>query len=310
MDKRLRSSLQTVLVIAIPTWAFFVIDQTTRAQDQSVPALDKQSQNEERAKQERKTRLDEMGRLAQGTTVSRIDGARKTVARLVAEPVFRFDSQYHGAIDATLWFYGDKGRPAAVQSVICWRRPGFPKHGFCLVSLSDGLIEARWTGGRQWSSTRPGITLNPLAESPKPATTEAARTRQMKDAIRRFTATRIDKWPWGDVGGQCRVLSQPVYRYRDSDAGIQDGSIFVAVGEGTAPDFFLLIELRGPDLQHAIWNYGVHRTTTAELHLRLDGKEVWSVPQESNPGWNIYATYLHFLLKQDKPNAMLDAPKR
>ena len=140
--------------------------------------------------------------------------------------------------------------------------------------------------------------MSPLPESPKPATTEAARTRQVKEAIRRFTASRIDKWPWGDVRGECRVLSQPIHRYRDPESTIQDGSIFVAVGEGTAPDFFLLIELRGSDLEQATWNYGVHRTTTAELHLRLDGREVWSVPQESNPGRNVYATYLHFLLEQ------------
>jgi hypothetical protein len=42
----------------------------------------------------------------------------------------------------------------------------------------------------------------------------------------------------------------------------------------------------------------MHRTTTGELHLRLDGNEVWSVPLESNPGRDVYDTYLHFFPRQ------------
>ena len=41
----------------------------------------------------------------------------------MAEPVLRFDSQFHRVIDATVWLYGTKGRPVAVQEVECYRRP-------------------------------------------------------------------------------------------------------------------------------------------------------------------------------------------
>ncbi len=245
-------------------------------------------------KEKRKEELEEMRRRAQSTTVWQLRGADKIPAELVPEPVLRFDSQYHGAIDATLWLYGVRGRPLAAQSVVCWRRPGFPKYSYCLASLSDGLIEARWRGDRQWLSTKPGIALRVLPDGPRPAATENGRMRQMKEAVRRFTAARTDKFAWGDVREEDRVLVQPMRRYRDPDSGLQDGAIFAFIGSGTAPDFVFLLELRGADLEHASWNYGAQRTTTGELHLRLDGKEVWSVPQQHTPGRSVYDVWLTF----------------
>ena len=35
--------------------------------------------------------------------------------------------------------------------------------------------------------------------------------------------------------------------------------------------------------------------TTGELHLRLDGKEVWMVPWQWVPGHNVYDTWLFFI---------------
>jgi hypothetical protein len=239
-----------------------------------------------------------MRRRAQSTKVWQLRGADKMPAELVAEPVLRFDSQFHRCVDATVWLYGTKGRPVAVQEVECYRRLDAPEYFYCLVSLCDGLIEARWPGEREWSSTKPGVEMRELPEGPKPAFTEAARMRQMKGIVRRFTATRIDV---GNIREENRVLAQQLHRYRDPHSGLQDGAIFVFVANGTAPDLFLLLELRGPDLARATWNYGVHRTTTGELHLRLDGKEVWSVPLQSNPGRDVYDTWLFFFARQQEP---------
>jgi hypothetical protein len=70
----------------------------------------------------------------------------------------------------------------------------------------------------------------------------------MKEMIRRFTSTRIDL---GDIREENRVLTQPIHPYRDPESGLQDGAIFVFVANGTVPDFYLLLELRGPDLARA-----------------------------------------------------------
>ncbi len=290
--------LPSVVGFVAIAWACAGPALTLVAQERAAAPAGEQAPGDAEGKQERKKRLDEMRRLAENTNVWHLRGAEKMPAKLVGEPVLRFDSQYYGAIDGTMWLYGTKGRPAAVQTVVCWRRPGFPKHEYCLVSLSDGLIEARWPGEREWSSTKPGVEMRELSKGLKPASTETERMRQMKEMVRRFTATRIDV---GNIREENRALARQIHRYRDPESGLQDGAIFVFVANGTAPDFYLLLELRGPDLARATWNYGVHRTTTGELHVRLDGNEVWSVPLESNPGRDIYATYLHFFPRQQEP---------
>jgi len=280
-----------VLLVSMLVWMPSAFPQIVCAAERDSSAADKQAPSEDPAKQDRNRELEEMRRRAQSTKVWQVRGGERISAGLVPVPVLRFDSQYHGCIDATVWLYGVKGRPAAVQEVECYRRPGTPKYFYCLSSLSDGLIGAEWSGERQWTSTKPGIELRVLPDGPKAASSEAGRMRQMKQMLRRFTATRVDP---GNLREENRALTQPIHRYRDADSGLQDGAIFVFVANGTAPDFFLLLELRGSDLEHATWNYAAHRTTTGELHLRLDGQEVWSVPIQSNPGRDVYDTWLFF----------------
>ena len=210
MTSRWLRQLRIVGVAFSLTWTASEATFVACAQDRGVAADAKPSRTEDDAEQVRKGRLDEMRRLAEGTVVSRLDGAEKVLARLVAEPVFRFDSQYYGAIDATLWLYGDEGRPAAAQTVVCWRRPGFPKHEYCLVSLSEGLIEAQWAGDRQWLSTSPGITVRPLPDGPKPAPTEAAHAAdEGDDSAFRGDADGQNAWARYSRGGPSPSAADP-----------------------------------------------------------------------------------------------------
>ena len=211
----------------------------------------------------------------------------------MAEPVLRFDSQFHRCIDATVWLYGTKGRPVAVQEVECYRRLDAPEYFYCLVSLCDGLIEARWPGEREWSSTKPGVEMRELPKGPKPASTEAARMRQMKGIVRRFTATRIDV---GNIREENRVLAQQLHRYRDPHSGLQDGAIFVFVANGTAPDLLLTprVVRSGPgprdlELRRAPDDHG--RTPSAPGR---QGGVVGSPTVQSGPG---RVRYLAFLLR-------------
>lgn len=292
--RSLRFCIHTLVAVFLLAWVSSVLVLTVCGQAGRDPAGSEQAAGDAEGKQERTRRLEKFRRLAESTNVWQLRGAEKVPAKLVGEPVLRFDSQFHRVIDATVWLYGTKGRPVAVQEVECYRRPDAPEYFYCLVSLCDGLIEARWPGEREWSSTKPGVEMRELPKGPKPASTETARMRQMKEMVRRFTATRIDV---GDIREEGRVLSQHIHRYHDPEAGLQDGAIFVFVANGTAPDLFLLIELHGPDLARATWHYGMHRTTTGELHLRLDGNEVWSVPLQSNPGRDVYDTWLFFFTR-------------
>ena len=268
-----------------------------RAQDRPGSPGNEQAPGDASGKQERKKELDEMRRRAEGTKITLRDNADKTPAKLVPEPIMRYSDQYIRAIDATMWAYGSKGRPVAIQKVECYSRPDAPKYLYALFSLSDGLIEAQWPGESGWSSTKPGVEMRVLPRGPKAAPTEAARTLQIKEVIRRFAVTMTG---WAEAREEMRLLPRPIHRYGDPDAGLQDGAIFAFAANGTNPNFLMLIELRGADLTHATWNYGGVRATDGKLSVRLDGKEVWSAPWHGGMGGR-YDTWLYFYASQQQP---------
>jgi len=293
MTKRRLACIGVAEMIAALICVYAISATDVRGQDRSGPPNGKQATPEAEAKELRKARFDEMRRRAESTVVFRL-GAEKSPAKLLAEPVLRYSGEFHGIRDATTWVYGDKGRPLAVEKIEWTRTPYLNGYYYCLASLCDGLIAAQWPGEPRWSSTGPGVEMRTLTGAPQPASSEAARMRQMKDIVRRFAATRVDKGTKSEIREENRLLAQPVHRYRDPDSGLLDGAIFAFIASGTNPDFLLLIEVRGADLAQAAWQYGAARMTTGELHLRLDGKEVWSVPFEWRPGRNVYPTYVHF----------------
>ena len=234
---------------------------------------------------------------AESTKITLRNNADKTPARLVAEPVVRYSDQLIRAIDATMWVYGTKGRPVAIQKVECYSRPDAPKYLYALFSLSDGLIEAQWLGEPGWSSTKPGVEMCVLSGGPGAALTEAGRTLQMKELIRRFAVTMTG---WAQIREELRLLPRPIHRYRDPEAGLQDGAIFAFAANGTNPNFLMLIESHGPDLTRATWNYPPVRATDGQLSVRLDGKEVWSAPWQVGMGGR-YDTWLYFYARQQNP---------
>lgn len=295
--------LQSQIVFAVLSlaWSCAIAPMGVRGQDRNGPPDKGQGPSEDDAKQLRKKRLDEMRRLAEDTVVSRLKGAGERPAKPLPEPVFRYSGEFHGIVDATVWVYGAKGRPLAVEKIELYRSAYHTGYLYCLASLCDDLIEVRWPGYPDWSSTQPGVEMRPLPEGPRPASSETARVRQMKEIVRRFTATRAERGEALNIREENRLLAQSIHRYRDPDSGLVDGAIFAFIANGTNPDFLLLIELRGAAPAQATWHYGPARMTTGELHLRLDGQEVWSVPWQFAPGRrNVYPTYVHFPVRQQE----------
>ncbi len=223
-------------------------------------------------KEQRQKELDAMRRRAEATTVWRIDGGARTRLKLMPEPLFRYSDQPRKVGDATLWGFGAKGRPQVLEMVESYRIPGAPQWMRCLTSLSEGLIEAEWRGGEQWSATRPGLELRVLPSAPKLAAGAAARLRQVKEAARRFAATI--KEPHGQE--EMRLQPQPFCRYADTESCVQDGAIFAFSTNGTNPDLLLVIEIHGKESGESVWKYGLARMTLGQLSVRLDGKDTWS----------------------------------
>jgi hypothetical protein len=68
------------------------------------------------------------------------------------------------------------------------------------------------------------------------------------------------------------------------------------LAHGTNPEALLMIEAVGPAIDKARWQYGLVRTSNAETHVELDGKDVWTQPRvkgsETRPAHPYYVFML------------------
>jgi hypothetical protein len=128
-----------------------------------------------------------------------------------------------------------------------------------------------------------------IANAPAPGAKETQRLRQAREIARRFTAHEF--WDPDNSRSELRLLAQPVHRYSDEKDGLQDGAAFV-LAHDTNPEIVLLVEALGKDLETARWHYSLARLGSAEIHVELEGKEVWKclraagvVGSPSEPYW-------------------------
>lgn len=228
----------------------------------------------------------------EATRVYKLDGGGKTALKLLPVPLMRYSDQPTSIVDATLWAFTDaRERPLVLQKIEAYGRPYPTKWLYAMFSLCDGLVDAQWRDGQQWRSTKPGIELRPLPDGPKAAENRAARLRQIKDIARRFSAT----WSHPGLGRGMRLLSQPLHRYEHPESGLQNGAVIGFAAKGTNPDAVMVIELHGKEPADSTWKYGLSRMTNAQVTVRLDQKEVWSVSCIPTPaGPAKYDTWLYF----------------
>jgi hypothetical protein len=236
----------------------------------------------DRKEDQGEARLDAMRRRLEATHVYALAAGAKTALKPLSGPLFRYSDQPRLILDATLWGWGAAGRPLVMEKIEFYRRPeGQPKWFYCMASLSEGLVEAEWPDGRRWSAKQPGLELRPLPDAPKAADRDFARLLQLKQVARRFSPTISD--PAAGWQEQMRLLPRHVCRYSDPDSGVLDGAIFAFATNGTNPDLLLVLELHGRDVSDTAWQYGLARMTAGQVSVRLDQKEVWSVPYVAPP---------------------------
>jgi hypothetical protein len=73
-------------------------------------------------------------------------------------------------------------------------------------------------------------------------------------------------------------LTQPLYRFEDEKAGVLDGALFAFVVSND-PELFLLLEAVSDGKGGAAaWRFSLARMSSLPETVRLDDKEVWSVP--------------------------------
>lgn len=111
----------------------------------------------------------------------------------------------------------------------------------------------------------PRFTRRPLDSKIPVPDDDRVRLRIMKRQAERFNH------------GNQRVLTTPLYRYKNDSQGIVDGTVF-ALSDTNDPELLILIEAARPNNSDvAIWRYTLARMNSQPRQVRLDGELVWEL---------------------------------
>jgi hypothetical protein len=223
----------------------------------------------------------EMRRLAAGMQVT-IGADDRVEAELIPEALFRCqDPARELSPDGAVWGYGKKGRPAVLLSLTL--KPARPDRGggwmMEVNSLASGPVQAKVLPGLNWATRKPGLEFKDFPTAPPAAEKETGRTRQFRELSARFTGfeSLLAKGPDAPAERfELRLIPRPIHRYSDPERGQIDGAIFLMT-YSTNPEIILVIELAREGDKN-VWKYAFNRIAFAELHVDLDGKEVWHQP--------------------------------
>ena len=170
-----------------------------------------------------------------------------------------------------LWLAG--ARPVAAISLSIRSRPANLAYYEC-ASFSAQPLDCKRDGITIWAPKTGGLLAQPFVAAPAPAESESRRLTQMRNLARRFTATRENS----EGTKELRLQDSPLYRFNDKEQGILDGALFNFVVSND-PELLVLIEAaREGNGKEPRWQYSLARMSSPHEVVRLDGKEIWSVP--------------------------------
>src|SRR5205085_10593172 len=170
-----------------------------------------------------------------------------------------------------LWLVG--ARPVAAISLSIRSRPLNRAYYEC-TSFSSQPLECKRDGETVWAPKTGGLLAQPMRDAPPPAARDFQRLTQMRNLARRFAATRENS----EGTKELRLQDSPLYRFSDNEQGILDGALFNFVISND-PELLVLIEAaRDAASKEPRWQYSLARMSSPHEVVRLDDKEVWSVP--------------------------------
>lgn len=203
-------------------------------------------------------------------------GASDTPLKRTEKPSLRWSNPQVGRVYGDVFFFLNDGRPEAATCIYRFFSPYQSLNGE-LVSLSDGPLTLKRESKTVWSPET-GVTFQAVPEAMAPADDKASRLRQMRTLARGFEAILTDTR--NEVTGApqtLRLLSQPVFRFEDSQTRKTDGAVFTFV-VSTDPEAFLVLESRPDSGGKPCWEFALARMNRDAISIRYGGKEVWSVP--------------------------------
>jgi hypothetical protein len=195
---------------------------------------------------------------------------------LIAEPILRYSNAEttFGSLQGATFLWLEGGRP--LTAVSFWLRRADNAVIRECTSFSSAPLECRVGGRAVWSPKTGGLLEQRLPDAPAPAEKKAQRLTQMRNLARRFTATCYQSRTGQPTN--LRLLPQPLYRFADEKAGVLDGALFAFVVSND-PELFLMLEAaRDGKRDEAQWRFSLARMSSHKGTVRLDDKEIWSVP--------------------------------
>lgn len=198
-------------------------------------------------------------------------------ATRIPDPIYRWDDPARGFGAGGVWAWTrSEGRPVALLTT-CLNGPVANREWLSeFTSVTESPLSAIAPGYVVWATDSPGLSFKPIPKAPRPAADPAGRLLQMKELARRFHAHEFDRPQNGEpIRYELRLLPHPLHRYSEAATGVVDGGLFL-IAYGRNPEIVLAIEARKTKSDEPVWFYAVNRIAAAELHLRLDGTEVWT----------------------------------
>jgi hypothetical protein len=183
--------------------------------------------------------------------------------------------QQHGAV----YVWTNEGRPAVLGSIwsaIDRTQPDLRRLYFEWHSLAADDVSAERSGASLWSAGEPGVEWQALREFGPVAASRPLRLVQMRRIARALTA-RIDT-----EESELRLMDQPIYRYPEGTAGVDDGAVFAFV-MGTDPELIVLLEAAASDGGPPQWRIACARFSNWPMRVAIGDREIWSCEKVEPP---------------------------
>jgi hypothetical protein len=234
------------------------------------------SEDPDERQAERLQLMEEMRAEIESLKIVRVTGSTRQELQPRERPLFRHNSPTRQYDDGSLWTWSTEGRPIVFAKLFL--PGGAGSRQWIWSCAATAPIEAFRQGSRVWYPREGGVAFLPLEDSRPPAESEAARMRQMRVLLRRFSGHQF--WTPGRSRYELRAIPQPVLRYKDALESVIDGAAFLMAHE-TEPECVLLLEaVSGSD--GTVWRYGAIAIGSAEFHIELDGREFYTRAWASN----------------------------
>jgi hypothetical protein len=216
-------------------------------------------------------------RLVDSLELESLQGETWVKAQRIDRPLLLYTDDTRANDRGSVWGWGEKGRPLALFEI--FQKVDDRKIWVTGIhNTSGGKLRAGRLGAPWWLENESDIAFKDVPAAPPVAADSAVRQRQMKLLAQNFTAHEI--YNPNNTRYDLRRLDRPLHAYQDEGAGIVEGGLFT-FANGTNPELMLFLEARQAKIAGSkpVWQFGVGRTSYAELHLEYDAKEVFSAPR-------------------------------